>query len=317
MNEKTLRVVIGAVVALVVLYAVVAMTGRGSSGPASDGDGRALVAALEAAGESGAELIRIVGPADSMELTPGETGWRVNGRPADEGAVRRLLDALAEARVSHLASDNPENHGRLGVTPDAGWRLEVRHPGGKTRKFVIGNSGPSHPSTYVRLDEGTEVYVVRGDLGFATRRGLHEWRDRVIVRTDTSAVREVEVTRDGATYTFVRGDEGWTLDDKPADAGKIRDMLAELARLEAVGFVESDDGDAPDVGTVAAKAVREVVARDGEGRVLAHVRMAEAGESGSMHTVAEGPAAGQPDVVFELSTWRADRLAPALTRAQE
>src|SRR5690606_13946497 len=64
MNEKTLKVVIGAVGALIVLYAVTAMTGR-RSGPAIDGDGRALVAALDAAGEPGAELIRIVGPADS------------------------------------------------------------------------------------------------------------------------------------------------------------------------------------------------------------------------------------------------------------
>lgn len=316
MNEKTLKVVIGAVGALIVLYAVTAMTGR-RSGPAIDGDGRALVAALDAAGEPGAELIRIVGPADSIELMPGEAGWRVNGRPADEAAVRRLTDALSAARVSHLASDNPENHARLGVTPDSGWRLEVRHAGGKMRTFLVGNSGPSHPSTYVRLDGGTEVYVVRGDLGLATRRNLYEWRDRTIVRVDTSAVREVEVTRDGESYTLVRGDEEWTLDGKAANANVIRDLLAELARLEAVGFVESDDGAAADVAGVAADPVREVVARDGEGRVLAHVRMADAEESGSLHTVAEGPAATQPDVVFELSTWRADRLAPGRDRAAQ
>lgn len=216
----------------------------------------------------------------------------------------RLVDALSEARVGHLISSNPSNHQRLGVAEPDAYILEVQASDGSTRRLILGNPGPGPITSYVRLEDSDEVYVLHGDLGTIARRQPSTWRDRGIIRVDTAAVREVAVTRDGASYTVLRGDDGWTVNGQPVDSTAIRDMLVELATLEGQGFVESEDSESST--TIA----REVVARNAGGEVLAHVRIWPGEEDWLMIADAEGPAAVQPGWRLELATWRADRLAP-------
>jgi len=310
MSEKTLRIIIGAVVVLVAAYALAAMIGESPSSASGD-DARALVRALEDARKADLEAIRIVGPGpgDSVELARGAGGaWSANGKPADSAGVARLLDALEAARVGHLAAANPDNHARLGVAEDSTWRLELhRAAGGEPVRLLLGANGPSHPSVYARLLDADEVFVIAGDLAAAARRGAGDWRDRVVLRLDTAGVRRVVVTRDTQTYTLERGDSAqWTADGAPADSAAVAELLRELARLEAQAF-------APDTAVLGDDVARSVLALGAAGDTLALVRIAATEEGGYAHRAAAGGKAagkGLGGAVFELPGWRVDRIAP-------
>jgi len=308
MSEKTLRIVVGVAVLLVAAYALTAMVGGSTSADRGD-TGRALVRALAGARE-GLATVRIVGPqpGDSVELARGADGsWTVNGKPADSAAVARLEEALEGARVGHLAATNPENHARLGVAADNTWRLELHRAGrGEPVRLFVGNNGPSYPSAYARLPDSDDVYVLLGNLVSAVRRPAAEWRDRVVLRVDTAAVRRVVVTRDGDTYELQRDSALWVVGNAPADSVVVGDLLAELARLEAQGF----EGDTVALGD---SVTRSVLVLGEAGDTLALVRIAPTEQSWTWRATAAGKAAtrglGEEDV-FELSSWRADRIAP-------
>lgn len=308
MSEKTLRIVVGVAVLLVAAYALTAMVGGNTSADRGDA-GRALVRVLAGA-RDGLAAVRIVGPqpGDSVELVRGEDGsWTVNGKPADSAAVARLEDALEGARVGHLAARNPDNHARLGVAADSTWRLELRRAGrGEPVRLLLGNNGPSYPSVYARLPDSDEVFVVSGDLVSAVRRPAAEWRDRVVLRVDTVAVRRVVVTRDEETYTLERGDSArWVVDDALADSAAVEELLEGLARLEAQAF-------ARDTVTLGDDVARTVLVLGEAGDTLALVRIAATEQTWTWRATAAGKAAaeGLGEDVFELAGWRVDRIAP-------
>jgi len=308
MSEKTLRIIVGAAVLLIVAYALTAMFSGSASADRGDA-GRALVRALAGA-RDGLAGVRIVGPepGDSVELVRGDDGvWTVNGKPVDPAAVTRLENALESARVGHLAASNPDNHARLGVAADSTWRLELRRAGREEPvRLLLGRNGPSYPSVYARLPDSDDVYVLSGDLVTAVRRPADEWRDRVVLETDTAAVRRVVVTRDEETYTLERGDSArWTVDGEPADSGAVADLLHELARLEAQAF-------AADTVALGDDIARSVLALGEAGDTLALVRIAATEQTWTWRAGAAGKAAARAlgDDVFELPGWRVDRITP-------
>lgn len=294
MSEKTLRIVLGAVAALVVIYAVTALASRAPAG-GSAGTG-ALAEALAGAWTDDVATVRVLAPGDTITLERAAGGWTVDGHPADSALVARFRDGLAEARVANLAAANPANHARLGVSADSARVLEFLRPDGGSTRLLVGGRGPSFQSAYVRLPERDEVFLVRGDLRGPAQRDADEWRDKTILSVDTAAVHRIAVSRDGERYTLARDTAGWTLDGAPASDDAVRDLLAELARLEAVGF-------APDSVTLDGPA-RTVLALGEQGDTLASVSLAEGADSNLLVTVP-----GR-DGVFELSSWRANRLAP-------
>jgi hypothetical protein len=309
MSEKTLRAIYSTVAVLVAIYVLTLLIGRDSA-RAADGEGRALVRALEQLGKGELVSIRIDGPGstDSVELVRAPDGsWTANGYPADSGAVARLQNALATSRVGHLASANPQNHRRLGVAEDSTWYIEVRRRGRpEPVRLLLGAHGPVYPSAYVRLVGSDEVYLLNGGLVNSVRRAAVDWRDRVVLRVDTAAVQRLVVTRDSVSYTLERGDSArWTLGVFVVDSGKVAELLGELARLEAQAFPL-------DTAATLGEATRSVLALGAAGDTLALIRMAPTDRSWTWHAVAAGKGAVPQlgDQVFELPAWRTDRLAP-------
>jgi len=309
MSEKTLRAIYTTVGVLVAVYVLTALIGRDPAS-AVDGEGRALVQALEQLGKGELESIRINGPGrtDSVELVRAADGsWTANGYPADSGAVARLQNALATSRVGHLASANPQNHRRLGVADDSTWHIEVRRKGrAEPVRLLLGEHGPVYPSAYVRLAGSDEVYLLNGGLVNSVRRAAVDWRDRVVVRADTAAIHRLVVARDSISYTLERGDSArWMLGTFAVDSAKVAELLGELARLEAQAFPLDTAATLGDV-------TRSVLALGAAGDTLALIRMAPTDQSWTWHAVAAGKGAAPQlgDQVFELPAWRTDRLAP-------
>ncbi len=298
MSEKMLKAVFGTLAGLVIVYALVSfMTRPGGSSPGGGG----VASALEGLDDRSVQSVRIAGPSDTIVLERQATEWTVNGFRADSAAVARLWTALAETRVGSLAASNPDNHERLGVAGPEVWSVSFATGEDERREILIGKTGPAFRTAYVRLPGEEAVYSVEGDLRGALTRTLVDWRDKVIVRADTAAVRTIVVERDGSATTLVRGDSAWTLGEggEAADGTTAEAVLRELADLRGTGF--PPDGPFPEEGR------RRVVALGADGDTLASVELAPIEGSFRVRTREGG-------TVFELSSFRADRIAPAADR---
>lgn len=292
MSEKTLRVVVWVVVALVAVYAVGSVAGRLVGGGEAGGE---LAAALARVSAESVQEVRIAGPTDTVVLVRDGAAWKVNGFVADSSSVNRLWAAVSGSRVAEVVAENPANHGRLGVAADSAWAVEFRRVGGEAARLLLGKSGPIYPSAYARLPHEDRVYLLTGDLRNVVTRPVSDWRDRTIVKVDTSRVHEVVIERDGERFAVRRVAEGWTVGGQAADSLAVRDLLAELADLQAYGF--------PPEAASLGDSLRHVVALGAEGDTLADLTL---GTNGLNFRVRR---AGNR-TVYDLSSWRADRLTP-------
>ncbi len=288
MSEKTLRMSLYCLGAVVALYALIALAG-GRDAPSLDDGG--IGPALD--GLDGALLTRIDlrGPEDTIRLEREGTDWRVNGLEADTGAVQRLLRAIDDVSVSSVAAANPANHARMGVDADGAWTLTADDV-----SVLLGNAGVRYRTAYARMPDADPVVLLEGDLRSAAARPLFDWRDKIVASVDTARIASVRVTHGRSATLFERGDSAWTAGGEEADASTVRSLLQELAGLRANGF--ADEGVA-----MPASPDRTVQAMDESGAELATLTLAE----GDGHFLV---VAGEGGTVFEIPNFRADRVAP-------
>lgn len=294
MRETTLKRLLMALAALVVLYAGVRVASA-IARPRTDAG--VLGEALERVRDDSLESVVTLAPGgDRVELRRESGRWTVGGFPADSLAVDRLMTAVREASVVDLVARSTDTHRRLGVAADSAWQLELRTRD-DTVRLVVGGSGRVYTNTYVRLPDEDAVYEVRGDLRGATTRTRDAWRDHTIVRIDTSAVRRVVVERGRARHELTRADSTWRLGSDTADAMRARDVLMELAHFTATGF-------AADSVEFTGRETRRVTALGAQGDTLGTVEFA--GDSTTWLARVPGLA-----TVFQVSPYRVDRIAPA------
>ncbi len=300
MSEQTLKRILGALGVLLVLWlGSVLISGRGGGGSARDGGVASL---LEGLGETTVSAIRIVGPNQSVALQKSGSAWTVNGNATDSSAVTRLWSALMEADVGGVVANNPANHERMGLSADSAWTVGFTLTDGSTASVLVGKTGPIFPSGYVRLPDQNAVVVVSGDLRATLTQNLTFWRDKTILRVDTAAVRRVVLETDEGTHVVERSDTIWSVDGEPANSSTMRTVLDELANFVGIGFVED--------GEVFQENGRRVIALGANSDTLGVVIIT--GEAGTRHARTPGS-----DTVFELASFRADRITPTIERLRQ
>lgn len=290
MSEKTLRACIYSLVAVGLLYLVVTMARGGGGGGHSVDPG--LVAALAEIAAGPHESFVIEGPEGMIRLELNAGAWTANGFEADSSAVGRLIRAVEESSVDGVAGTNPANHARFGLTTDSAWTFTAAD----APPILLGKAGTRFRTAYARLPDSDPVSVIEGDLRSAAARPLVDWRDKMVLRADTSAVARIAVTHAGGTEVYERQDSTWALGGEAAEPATVRGILQELASLRASGF-------APEGAAMPEAADRSLVATDADGNELASLAMAE--QEGNFWL----KSAASP-YIFEIPIFRANRLAP-------
>jgi hypothetical protein len=292
-SEQTLKRILGALGILVVTWLISSLlSGRGGAEATADGG---IAALLERLDETTVSAVRIVRPGQTVSLQRSGNAWTVNGNVADSSAVSRIWNALAEAEVGGVVANNPRNHERMGLSADSAWTVDFTLADGGMASVLLGKVGPIFPSGYVRLPDQDAVVVVSGDFRSTLIQSVTDWRDKTILRVDTAEVVRVVLETDEGTHVAERNDSTWSIDGGPANAGRIRSLLDELANFVAVGFVED--------GEVFQENARRVIALGAQQDTLGAVVIT--GEAGTRHARTPGN-----DVVFEVASFRADRITP-------
>lgn len=297
MSEKTLRVLVVGAILLVAAWAVSALVGRGSGGAGAHSP---LQAALGRARQATVASVDLMRSTDTLALRRSEGAWTVNGHTTDTSTVRGFWTAVDSARVSELASRNPSHQEEMGVRGPDAVTLVFHRTDGDSVRILLGDSGPYYPSVYARLPGSNDVWLVRGSLRRQASRSLSDWRDRTIVRVDTSAVKAVSVVRKDSGFTLDRrGDSAWVVNGRPADTSAVRSLLGQLADVQASGFASD---------TVhAGRPDRMVTALGAKGDTLAALRFSERPHEGYWGTVRGRKT------LYEVPRYRVERLVPSLS----
>ena len=297
MTERTLKRIILALGVLVVFYvALKVVEGPGRSGRRGEGD--ALEAVLQGSSPETVRSVAFVYRSDTIRLEPSPEGWLVNGYLADEAMVDQFWTDIQSAAVADLVATNPTNHERLGVSEELASLLDLEQVQGGTVSVLMGNPGPAWSDVYGRLRGEDDVYLVRGNLRSAATRTVTQWRDKHIAALDTAMVSRIQVETDGVEATLSRGLDGWTVDGEPADPGRVRILLSELARLDATDF-------APDTLQLPTP-TRSLVVLGPSEETLLHVRLAPGAAASWWLQREEG------GTIYQVTGWRAGRLVPAV-----
>ncbi|MGD8495645.1 MAG: DUF4340 domain-containing protein [Gemmatimonadales bacterium] len=204
------------------------------------GEGDRVTGGLDLGARIGSDVayVRIDRPDEpTIELVRRADGWTVNGYPALDSLVNAALAGLDTLPAGRLISRSPANHERLGLTAETGVRVQVGPAGDPEADFLVGKEGVD--GRFVRLPGSDDSYVLPAGPLDPLTGGVTDWRDFMIARVDTAALRRIEIRRgDEVTAELERPGTGtrWTVGGAPADSTLMRSYMLVLSRLEATGF---------------------------------------------------------------------------------
>lgn len=204
------RLLILCIVAVVAIAAGVWLAGRQGSS-ASGGERAALYPGLKETLNS-VSAIRIykAGDARVVELQREGDSSTVSERdnyPADEGKLRRLLVAVADAKVDEEKTSNPEGYATLGVQDTKGksatsMRIElVGTP--KPVNLIVGKQGSGSRSTYVRRAGEPQSWLINTSID--TSGTPEAWLRKDIIDVSADRMQSATVATKGAKpYTAAK-----------------------------------------------------------------------------------------------------------------
>lgn len=308
MRSRTLLILLGAAVALALLWLISQRVERGreqiASGPIFKGADWAT--ANEIFMDSGA---------DSVRLTKSDGSWVVasaGGYPADTAAVRTIFEKLSLFDRRYRHSTNPSQQKTFEVDDESGTEVLIRGPQGDLAHFRMGKNGPDFRSQYIRPVGSDEVYQIPDYLKsvFDVSR---IWRDRTIMSFDREKVaRLVFHPADSETYSVEKRADGSYVfsgpDSLPAKPAPIESAVRSLAALRADAFPDAT----PIAATVGLEPPRqevEIYLADGGYQAF---KVGNEASPGRVYVAADGR-----DTIYLLTQGRISALIPKLDSVKE
>ncbi|HEY6643437.1 DUF4340 domain-containing protein [Povalibacter sp.] len=179
-------------------------------------------------------MIRIfkAGDVPAIELTRSESQWQLAQRsnyPADSAKVRRLLQALADARPTEEKTSNPDNYAALGVediadTSATGVRIELSGPRQAVNLIVGKNAGMK--GSYVRRAGEATSWLTSESIDASAL--AHDWLRNSVIDISADRIQSATISiGNDRPYTVAkaaRADADFKAEDLPR--GKEADTFA-------------------------------------------------------------------------------------------
>jgi len=161
--------------------------------------------------------------------------------PADENAVKVLLQSLAELKAGDFVTDRAEKHAELEVDSAKGVTVKASTSAGVVRDLVLGKTSLSG-GAYLREAKSNAVFVLQNGLPSVARRNLTAWRRKSILSLKPDEVTRVTITPSPGTSWALQSDAGkWKLEaetpkDYRFDPAIAQRVVTQLAGLSAQDF---------------------------------------------------------------------------------
>lgn len=199
--------------------------------------------------------ITLTKASDSLKLEkkydamPKKDVWIVNEQyRADDAMIQKLLFAVAEKAKGEIVSKKKEKQSFYGVDEAQAIRVVITADDEGTAplaEFFVGNAGSISGTTYVRLYNSEEVFLVDVDLLSLVNRPHDDFRDKTILAFSAEQVSEIllSLPQNKGSLSLRRDEGGFRLEgEKRGVEGTNQDavtrLLQTLSNLSATGFVE-------------------------------------------------------------------------------
>jgi hypothetical protein len=219
------RLLILGIAAIVVIVAGVWLAGRQNSSGASADTGPLYPGLKEQLNAVNTVRIYKAGDARVVELTRKDDAWKVSDRdnyPADDGKVRKLLIALADAKLAEQKTSDPKNYATLGVEDTKGSgatsvRIElVGTP--KPVDLIVGKQAAGARANYVRRAGEAQSWLIESTLDTSATPDAWLRKDIIDVSADRVQSATVSTKQDSKPYTAAkktRADQNFDVDGLP------------------------------------------------------------------------------------------------------
>ncbi len=189
-----------------------------------------------------ANYLKVVFQGETTELVKQNGNWFIKGtkHKADNEAVTRGLETISSLKAGDVISRKPEKYEIFDVK-DNQFEIEIGNSSGNKINLIPGKNGPSYMTSYVRLKDKKEVYLVGNYIRPLFQRNKSTgWRDTVIFSFDRNSINSVTVEAEELEITIVKNKEGnWILPEQEEitiDQNKVSQFIGRLASLRAEGF---------------------------------------------------------------------------------
>ncbi len=255
-----------------------------------------------------AETVEIVYQGETTVLAKQDAGWVVasqDNQVADQAAVAEVFSTLADLDFTDVASRNTDRQALYQVDA-SGWEITVKKGEKVLAHFWVGKNGPAWPSSYLRLADSAEVFLVRANLPQIF--GLSDWRDMTIVQIDNSLVTEL-FWNNG--LRIAKTETGWQITspyELTITEDKIKTVLNNLSNLQASDLATLKSSDL----TQTADFILEVKTSDNQTQRLSFYRHDLEAGGYDYYVTREGG-----DLVYILSKYVAENLEKEISFFEE
>ncbi len=185
----------------------------------------------------------------SFRLFKDDNRWKVTlpeGKTASvpKQKAERLIDQITSIQPKRLAARSKTKWSEFEVDSSA-TRVVVKEGGGTTLDILIGKflfQQPRSVSTYVRLNDDNDVYLVEGFLSMSFNQGPNTYRDDSVIKGDHQNWDQL-VFNYPADSSFQMNiiDGKWVSNNRALDSAKTDKYLSQLSKLTNSNFVDNFD----------------------------------------------------------------------------
>ncbi len=243
------RLLILIVVAILAIGAGVWLAGRQGSSGSTAGAGALYPELKEQLNAVNAVHLYKAGDARVVELKKQGEAWSVSERdnyPADESKVRKLLIAIADAKVQEEKTSNPESYATLGVEDTKGASaasLRIDLVGApKPVSLIVGKQGAGARSHYVRRAGEPQSWLINATID--TSATPEAWLRKDIIDVSADRLQSAKVETKGAKpYTAAkrsRADADFAVEGLPKGKSLTSPSAANNVATALTGLSLSD-----------------------------------------------------------------------------
>jgi hypothetical protein len=243
------RLLILGIAAILVIVAGVWLADRQSSTGTSAGTGPLYPQLKEQLNAVNAIHLYKAGDKRVVELTHKDDAWKVSERdnyPADDAKVRKLLIALADAKIAEEKTSNPQQYATLGVEDTKGsgatsLRIELVGPP-KPIDLIVGKEAVGARANYVRRAGETQSWLIDKTIDASATPDAWLRKDIIDVSADRMQSAIVSV-KDGKPYTAAkssRADQNFAVTGLPKGKSLSAPTAANSFAMALTGVSLSD-----------------------------------------------------------------------------
>ncbi len=195
------------------------------------------------------EAFKLIKLENSWKIQQGDAAYK-----ADQNAVKNLLGTLLGMKPQRLAATSEEKWKAMEVTDSLATRVKVLEGSKETADLYIGKLNFSatrqqpmpgqqampNASTFVRVGNEDNVYVVDGFQTMAINTDFDSWRDRTFLKVNQADITQLAFMYPAdSSFTLTKTNGQWMLDGTPADSAQMQNYLRTVANLSNGNFADS------------------------------------------------------------------------------